>query len=117
MRAFQLVFCIHLHKKRKNLWTEEWKVNISKRELQPEKGEETVRQHLGSLSRFTCPETDSGKEPNQGMLITWEHSEGMRFCKLLTNCLTLISVMIPDGVTEDVFVTLSLAPVFIFQAT
>lgn len=52
--SFQLEFFIHL--KEKNLWLEGYKVNTSKRELQPEKSLEAVRQSLGSLSKFESPE-------------------------------------------------------------
>lgn len=43
--------------------------------------------------------------------------KGWGFCELLTACPTLTAVMIPDGVTEGLFVIVSLAPVSIFQAT
>lgn len=94
MRAFQTVFCIHLHKE-KNLWAEEWKVNISKRELQHEKGWDCK-----IMPGFSKQTHVSWERPREGAQQRHASSLGVLredgICKLLTSCLTLTSVMVPD---------------------
>lgn len=94
MRAFWPVFCIHLHKE-KNLWAEEWKVNISKRELQHEKGwDRKIMPGFSKQTHVSWERPREGAQPRHASSLGILGEDGI--CKLLTSCLTLTSVMTPD---------------------